>query len=424
MEASTQKDTFDWQSDLIRTERGVPQVLLANALSALRNAPQWRGLLSFCEFSFGVYARKAAPWGEVKGEWTDHEDRLTAEWLQRHGLHVNVELVGQAVQTVARENSFHPVRDYLSGLEWDGIPRLDDWLLTYIGVQESLLEGGPRTGSEAFLRYTRAIGSKWMISAVARIFEPGCKADSCLILEGAQGIGKSTVFRTLGVDWFSDDLAEIGSKDASLQTRGVWLIELSELDAMHRVDAGKIKAFISRTADRFRPPYAKRPITSPRQCVFGGSCNLSVYLKDESGGRRFWPVKCGERINLEELCRDRDQLWAEAVQRFRAAEKWWLESRSVVETAVEEQAERFDSDPWQPLIELWLNKGLLGRGRNYTTSEEILDVVLQKERADWTQTDKTRVARCLKALKYERFKGGPRDAREWRYGPRSAVSQP
>jgi len=416
-------DRRGWHATLIRTETGAPRAVLANALAALRNAPEWKGLLSFCEFSLGIYAQKPAPWGEVKGEWTDHEDRLTTEWLQHHGIHVNVEIAGQAAQTVARENSFHPVRNYLSALKWDGIHRLDNWLLTYAGVEAPSSNDDGDRQYEAFIRYTGAIGSKWMISAVARIFKPGCKADSCLIMEGAQGIGKSTAFRILGVDWFSDELSEIGSKDASLQTRGAWLIELSELDAMSRADSGKIKAFMSRATDRFRPPYGKRLITSPRQCVFAGSCNLATYLKDESGGRRFWPVKCVERIRLDELARDRDQLWAEAVHRFRSGESWWLDSSALIETATEEQAERFDSDPWQPSIEAWLKDGIRSRGRDYTTSEEILDSVIQKKRADWTQADKGRVARCLKALHYERFKGGPRNAREWRYGPRRMVSQ-
>jgi predicted P-loop ATPase len=135
-----------------------------------------------------------------------------------------------------------------------------------------------------------------MISTVARIFEPGVKADCCLILEGEQGSGKSSALRTLAAPWFTDEIAELGSKDAALQSHGVWIIELAELDSMSRADVGRIKAFMSRSVDRFRPPYGKRLIESPRQCVFAGSVNHSDYLRDETGARRFWPVECGASI--------------------------------------------------------------------------------------------------------------------------------
>ena len=128
-------------------------------------------------------------------------------------------------------------------------------------------------------------------AGVARIFSPGAKADSCLILEGEQGTKKSTALKTLVQPWFTDEIAELGSKDAALQTRGVWIIEIAELDSMNRSEAGKIKEFMSRTTDRFRPPYGRRLIESPRQCIFAGSVNHTNYLRDETGARRFWPVQ-------------------------------------------------------------------------------------------------------------------------------------
>ena len=179
-----------WRKDLLRskppmnTTEGRILPVLANAIAAFRHAPEWGGVLAFNEFAYGTVALKPTPWGVVpKGEWTDHEDRLAAEWLQKQGILVSVEVAGQAVQTAARDHPIHPVKTYLHGLHWDGVERVDSWLSTYLGAEDT--------------EYSRAVGSRWLISAVARIFRPGAKADCCLILEGPQGIRKSTALRTL-----------------------------------------------------------------------------------------------------------------------------------------------------------------------------------------------------------------------------------
>jgi predicted P-loop ATPase len=193
-----------------------------------------------------------------------------------------------------------------------------------------------------------------MISAVARIHRPGAKADCCLILEGPQGIRKSTALRTLAGEYFTDELADLGSKDAAMQTRGVWIIELSELDSLSNSEVARIKAFMSRTTDRFRPPYGTRLMESPRQCVFAGTVNHATYLRDETGGRRFWPVTCG-RIEIDELARDRDQLWAEAKIRFDSGAAWWLDKPELVQMASDQQIERYEGDPWEEVISPWLD---------------------------------------------------------------------
>ncbi len=165
------------------------------------------------------------------------------------------------------------------------------------------------------------MGSRWLRSAVARTFRPGARADCCLILEGPQGICKSTALRTLAGEYCTDERADLGSKDAAMQTRGVWTIELSELDGLSHSEVARIKAFMTRKTDRFRLPYGMRLVESPRQCVFAGTVNHSTYLRDETGGRRFWPITCG-RIDVDELARDRDQLWAEAKERFATGAVW------------------------------------------------------------------------------------------------------
>jgi predicted P-loop ATPase len=227
-------------------------------------------------------------------------------------------------------------------------------------------------------------------------------------LEGEQGTKKSTALKILAGDWFTDEIAELGSKDAAMQTRGVWIIEIAELDSMSKTEVGKIKGFMSRAVDRFRPPYGKRLVNSPRQCVFAGSVNHRSYLRDETGGRRFWPVACGT-INTEDLARDRDQLWAEAHDSFRAGSPWWLDSRELTARAEEEQADRCEEDPWQELISSWLEN------RTDASSSEILTLCIEKPKAQWTQQDKNRIARCLRAMGWCRHKVGPRGGREWRY---------
>ncbi len=394
--------SFDWRNELIRSKptaanrEGHIYPVLANAISALRYAPDWKSVLAFNEFDLMPVAVRTTPWGALPDStsWTDHEDRLTADWLQRNRILVDVHTAGQAAQTVAKDRAFHPIRSYLESIRWDGVERLDRWLPTYLGAQDS--------------DYTRAVGSRWLISAVARIYRPGVKADCCLILEGPQGIKKSTALKTLAGPYFTDELADLGSKDSALQVRGVWIIELSELDTLSRSEVSRIKAFMSRTTDRFRPPYGKRLVESPRQCVFAGTVNHSNYLRDDTGARRFWPVACGS-IDIDDLARDRDQLWAEAKARFDAGAAWWLETGELVEAAAQEQADRFDGDPWEELIARWCED------RERASVSEVLSCCLDKPKAQWTQADKNRVARCFRGLSWERYRERQGARLEWRY---------
>jgi predicted P-loop ATPase len=257
--------------------------------------------------------------------------------------------------------------------------------------------------------------------------DPGAKCDSVLVLEGKQGIGKSTVPRVLaGDEWFSDQLADMGSKDASLQLRGLWIVELSELDVLNRAELARAKAFLTQQTERFRLPYGRRIIQVPRQCVFVGTTNSDSWLKDETGGRRFWPVRC-RGIDLDGLRRDRDQIWAEALHRYRAGASWWLEDRQIVQEAIEEQRKRFQADVWQESIAAWLENPTArrdGHGQvvatlrsdgESVTLDDILHHCIGKPLEMWTQSDKNRISACLTALGWERFKAGPRNAREWRY---------
>jgi predicted P-loop ATPase len=401
-----------WRTRLLLNDSGKIRATYENAALFLQNDPAWAGVLGFNEFTGGQYVLRhpPAPVSAVPGaELEDHFDTEVVRWLERRGVLVKPDLVRRVIDSVARRNSFHPVRQYLDSLKWDGQPRVRTWLIDYCGVSAN---------SDAD-HYVTAIGERFLISAVARIFEPGCKVDHMLVLEGPQGVGKSSVARTLaGKEWFSDQLADLGSKDASMQLRGVWMVELSELASMNRVELERQKAFITQQSERFRLPYGSRIVEIPRQCLFIGTTNTDTWLKDETGGRRFWPVRCGSQIDLERLARDRDQLWAEAVVRYQDGIPWWLDDQEVIEQAKEEQRARFQEDPWAQDVVKYAERESECRG-----SVSVQDILkcLGIEQGRWDQAAATRVGRCLKAAGWKRCRQRINGEPEWRY---RRVSEP
>jgi predicted P-loop ATPase len=364
------------------------------------------------------------PWrkGPQWWPWSDVDDTEVAHWSQLHGVILKPSTCAAAVEMVASHHRHHAVRDYLDGLTWDGTSRLDGWLGTYLGARidvqaldaelsEDDLNREEPTPSEKYATYLRTVGAKWMIAAVARVYRPGCKVDHVIVFEGRQGVGKSTCLRILAGDpWFADEISDLGTKDSAQDLRGKWIVELAEVAALKRATLERMKAFISRNVDHYRPSYGRRSMDFPRQCVFAGTTNADAYLADETGNRRFWPVKV-RGLRLEDLTRDRDQLWAEAVVRFKADESWWLD-REVEAFAAEEQEQRRQGDPWEEPILEWLGR----QTKTEHTVAEILAGALQREIEDWTQTDLNRVARCLRAHGYERAQVRVGDGRRtWVY---------
>jgi putative DNA primase/helicase len=228
-----------------------------------------------------------------------------AEWCQLREVPLTRASCADAVAAVADDNRFHPIREYLDGLAWDGTPRLATWLSTHLGA---VVEPGCDK-PEARPAYIREVGRKWPIGAVARVYRPGCKVDAAPIFEGGQGIGKSQALAALVPcpEWFCDEISDLGTKDSAQDLRGKWIIELAELSAMRRGDIERTKAFMSRSTDHYRPSYGRRSQDFPRQCAFAGTTNADGYLGDETGNRRFWPVKVGA-IDLDAIRRDREQL--------------------------------------------------------------------------------------------------------------------
>ena len=372
----------DWFRGLIKTEAGDPKALLANAIAAIRHAPEWQGVLKYNEFALRVHGVKDPPFGKLTSDvWTDQQDRLTAEWLQHKQILVGLETAGQAVQTVAMEHSFHPVRDYLGSLVWDGHPRLNKWLTDCLATEDT--------------HYTSQVGAKWMISAVARIYNPGCKADCALVLEGEQGIRKSTALMVLGRPWFTDNMSDLqNAKEVAQELAGAWIIEMAEMDSIKGSENSRIKAFMSRSADRYRPPYGRRVIDQPRQCIFAGTVNSAEYLKDQTGARRWWPVKCHGKIDIPGLMKARDQLWAEAVHRYKDKEIWWLEGEAE-ELAKVQQSERYVEDPWTEIVAKFITL------RDAVTTNEILDH-LQVARDRRGMKEYGRLARIMEHLGREK----------------------
>jgi predicted P-loop ATPase len=296
-------------------------------------------------------------------------------------------------------------------LKWDGEPRLDSWLVVYFGAK-----GDPI--------YLKAVGSKWMISAVARADKPGVQVDHTLSLEGKSGLGKSTAFRILAVedDWFTDQVREFGSKDAAQQLSGIWIVELAELAAVVnlRTEIERVKAFLTQRDDRFRVPYGRRPAKFLRSCVFAATTNADEPFRDEAGNRRFWPARC-TAIDLEKLKADREQLWAEACARYKNGEPWHITDPKILKIAEEEQKDRVSLDAWHEDVMRLARLDLAAYGG--TAVSDILTALgVSKERQG--QNEKNRVVRCLRFEAWEKFHSGPREARQWRYRPERLKETP
>ena len=304
---------------------------------------------------------------------------LQRRWMAR----LSADASTGAVVTTASLHRFHPVRDWLATLQWDGCPRLDRWLIDTFGATDT--------------DYARAVGSKFLIAAVRRVRQPGCKFDHMLLLQGPQAIGKSTALRVLFSDrWFSDAMySKLESKDAPISLRGVWCLEFAEIDLLLRTEVETVKAFITRQSDRYREPYGRGTIDVARQGVLAGTTNSDDPLRDATGNRRFWPLSC--RFARPDLVAEqREQIWAEAAAREAAGESHWLDDPEIQAAAAIEQNDRQEEDIWTDRIRVFLFE------RDVVTVAQVLDALsVPVERHDKRQ--QMRVGRVLRLLSWTRL---------------------
>lgn len=370
MEQATIDFTEDnWQTALELDKQGKIKDTLDNIVLIIRNDSELESI-AFNKHRDGIDARDGLPWEQMKGGWNDSDNAALKVYLSnKYGIYSPTK-TKDAILAVAAERSYHPIKEYLDHLpEWDGTDRVETLLIDYFNATDN--------------SYTRAVTRKMMVAAVARIVHPGTKFDSVLILNGPQGIGKSTFFAKLAGDWFSDSLTLTDMKDKAgpEKLQGYWILELGELAGMRKTDVEVVKSFISRSDDKYRASYGVNVESHPRQCIIVGSTNAeSGFLRDITGNRRFWPVRIsgdGKKKAWQMSVYDVEQIWAETLVLYAKGEKLYLEG-SDVELATNEQADAMESDEREGLVRTYLDTLLpddwndlsLYERRNYLNGSE------------------------------------------------------
>ncbi|WP_157669305.1 VapE domain-containing protein [Chitinibacter sp. GC72] len=393
----------DWLDELVvNPKTGTYKAVLYNVHLILMHDLAWRGVIAYNRFAKRIEKLKSPPYfgGEV-GAWSDVDTTKTLMWLQkRYDLDLkDSSVVDRAVLAVGQDCSFHPVREYLDSLRWDGVSRLAHIFNDVFGSLES---------------YAGEAGQNFMVAAVARIYQPGCKVDEMIVLEGPQGAQKSTAIRGLFSPRFYLEQSEDPSgKDFYLCLQGKWGIEIGEMNSFRRAqDWTAVKLAISRRTDKFRAPYDRHPMEQDRECVFLGTTNDDEWLNDPTGGRRFIPIKAMQIGDLPLIEANRDQYWAEAVALYRAKHKWWVYSEGVMEELEFERDARQLSDSWIEPITRWLD----GRGKsndyegmtgpiNKATTNQILIGAIGFSQDKIMERHEQRVGKIMKRLKWHKRRG-------------------
>lgn len=347
------EEETDWLKELTASAKGTFEATIDNASLVLLHDPELRGRYYYDEFRERPVVSGDLPWEKLAKRssdcWMDSDDSGLRRHLEKHYGIESPSKIRDAVELAMLSCKRHPVREYLNGLIWDGQNRMDTLFIDYLDATDN--------------EYTREVTRKALIGAVARIYSPGCKHDHALVLVGPQGCRKSTTLAKLGRQWFSDSLYTVSGKDAYEQLQGHWIIEMGEMAATKKAELEQIKQFMSKQTDSYRAAYARRTQEHPRQCAFFGTTNDNEFMRDSTGGRRFWPVVVTDKgRELGGMLTDEivDQIWAEAVMRYEAGEQWYLSER-VEQMARKVQEEHTEMNGKQGLIENFLDT-LLPKG--------------------------------------------------------------
>lgn len=364
-------------------------------------------LIRYNTFTNKIEFRAPAPWhtpNSYTPDWKDDDTKMVRTYFsEKFHWTVSEDTIWTAALKYAKEFEYHPVRDYFARIKWDGMSRLSGLFINYCGAADS--------------DYVRDAGLRFMIGAVARIMQPGCKVDTLPILEGKQGIGKSAFYKKLGGDYYGSVHIAPHDKDTALCLAGKMIVEVPEMSGLRKSDVDALKAFISNAVDTLRKPYGRLAEDIPRTSVFGGTINpegSGQYLQDATGGRRFWPIRCGDLINIDQVVADRDQLWAEAYARYLDGEIWWFTNDVVIAQHEEEVANRTKREAWESALARYLEAN--HDTTEFVTEDELLTGALNLRRAEINAHTLNRLGLAMFALGYrfgsQRTTGG-RLVRGW-----------
>lgn len=397
--AAGDSDNTEWMQKLqFNSQTGAVLTNIDNVKIILNNDPLLKGKFALNEFSGRGEVLGKLPWSkeETRRLWSDTDNNGLYWYLQKAYKLKGRADIDAALDLHAKENSFNEIQQYLEGLTWDGVPRLDTLFIDYLGAEDS--------------SYTRAVCRKSFVAAVARAMTPGCKYDNMLILCGPQGIGKSTILDKMSRGWFNDSIRTFEGKDASELLAGVWLVEVAELDAFRKTDVSRIKQFLSLRADRYRAAYGRQVNEFQRRCVFFGTCNQMDFLQDTTGNRRFWPVDVGVKPHEKTVWKDLtddiiDQIWAEAKFRWQMGEQLYLPPE--MESAAQEQQEAHrEVSPREGLVRDFVSRQIPDDWLNWMLDRR-RDFWANNATGNYNLVDRDRI--CTLEIWCELFNGSPRD---------------
>ena len=349
------EDNIEWRMKKLKrsSSTGMIERTINNALIILENDTNFKDKLVFDRFSNRFLIKEPMPWGRKEEEypklWSDSDDAELRGYFEKfYDGFKSTSSINDALAILKNRNSTNVAKSYFENLEWDGKSRLDTLLVDYLGAEDN--------------EYVRQVTRKSLTAVVARaITEKAVKFDNMIILTGKQGIGKSTLLSKLAGDWFTDNIVDFNSKDTLLLLQNCIIVEVPELQGFNKADSNRLKQFLGQKTDKYRAPYERREEEHPRHCVFFGTTNDDEFLRDTTGNRRYWPVQVGvnkpTKNVFRELESEKDQIWAEAIIRFRTGEALYLEGE-VLKVAEEEQKSRLIVDPWESIINEYLSRNI------------------------------------------------------------------